>query len=93
MLCLAQKAALYFQSVLISYKKNIGNKNIFSKGMRLNVSLAHVFRMCLKALAKIPLCLEVFLEAHVIKSQSGSCRRRFLGFFCLIIILFFFTTY
>lgn len=42
----------------------------------------------LKALANIALCLEVFLKARVIKSQSGSCRRRFLGFLCLIIIFF-----
>lgn len=66
MLCLAKKAALYFQSVLISYQKNTGNKSIFSKGMRLNVSSADL--SALKALAKIPLCLEVFLKAHVIKS-------------------------
>lgn len=72
--------------MLISYQKNIGNKNIFSKGMRLNVSLADL--STLKALANITLCLEVFLKARVIKSQSGSCRRRFLGFLCLIIIFF-----
>lgn len=86
MSCLAEKAALYFQSVLISYQKNIGNENIFSKGMRLSVSLADL--SALKTLAKIPLCLEVFLKVHVIKSQSGSCMRRFLGFLCLIIFFF-----
>lgn len=87
MLCLAKKASLYFQSVLISYQKNIGNKTTFTKGMRLNVSLADL--SALKALAKIPLCLEVFLKSHVVKSQSGSCRRRFLGILYLIIIFFY----
>lgn len=39
----------------------------------------------LKTFAKTSLCSEVFRKAGVIKSQSGPCRRRFLGFISLFI--------
>lgn len=35
----------------------------------------------LKTFAKISLRFEVFKKACVVKSQSGPCRRRFLGYF------------
>lgn len=59
---------------------------MFSKGVRLNVSLADL--SALKVFAKISLCFELLMKAHVVKSQSGPCRRRFLCFYYYYYYLF-----